>query len=109
MNTMIYKGYTTRMDFDPDDQIIVGRLIDMSDIITFHGSSVVEFEDAFHTAVDGYISACQQLNQNAEKPASGRLMLRIEPRIHASALRKASEAGQSLNEWAASVLEKAAC
>jgi len=36
-------------------------------------------------------------------------MLRIEPRIHASALRRAAEAGQSLNKWAASELEKAAC
>jgi predicted HicB family RNase H-like nuclease len=108
MNTMSYKGYTTRMDFDTDDKIIVGRVVDLDDIITFHGTSVAEFEEAFHTALDGYISACQQLKQIAEKPASGRLMLRIEPSIHASALRRASEAGQSLNKWAASVLEKAA-
>ncbi|OLP08376.1 toxin-antitoxin system HicB family antitoxin [Rhodoferax antarcticus] len=36
-------------------------------------------------------------------------MLRIEPRIHASALRRAAQAGQSLNKRAAAVLEKAAC
>ena len=37
MNTMIYKGYKARMDFDTEDKIIVGRVLDIDDIITFHG------------------------------------------------------------------------
>jgi len=108
-NTMTYRGYTARMEFDTQDKVIVGRVIDVDDIITFHATSVSEFEQAFHGAVDGYLAACQQLDQLPEKSSSGRLMLRIEPRIHASALRRAAEAGQSLNKWAANVLEKAAC
>ena len=74
MNTMTYKGYTARMDFDPEERIIVGRVLDIDDIITFHGTSVAEFETALHRAVDSYIAACAQLGQAAEKPASGRLM-----------------------------------
>ena len=61
MNSMSYKGYTARMDFDAEDKIIVGRVLDIDDIITFHGNSVAEFEAAFQAAVDGYISACAQL------------------------------------------------
>ena len=34
MNKMTYKGYTAQMEFDAEDKIIVGRVID--DIITFH-------------------------------------------------------------------------
>ena len=85
MNHMTYRGYTARMDFDAEDKIIVGRVIDIDDIITFHGSSVAEFEAAFNTAVDSYILACEQLGQAADKPASGRMMLRVNPAVHAAA------------------------
>jgi predicted HicB family RNase H-like nuclease len=54
MNKMTYKGYTALMEFDTEDKIIVGRVIDIDDIITFHGTSIVEFETALHTAVEGY-------------------------------------------------------
>ncbi len=108
MNTMQYKGYTTRMDFDAEDKIIIGRVVDVDDIITFHGSSVAGFENAFHAAVDSYIAACEKLNQSAEKPASGRLMLRVNPAVHAAAVKASARSGQSLNKWAESVLMQAA-
>ena len=43
-NTMSYRGYTASMNFDAEDKIIVGRVLDVDDIITFHGESVSEFE-----------------------------------------------------------------
>ena len=62
MNKMTYKGYTAQMEFDTDDKIIVGCLIDIDDIITFHGASIVQFEAAMQTAVDGYLFACEQMS-----------------------------------------------
>ena len=56
-NTMTYKGYTASMTFDADDKIIVGRVLDVDDIISFHGESVVEFEVAFHAGMDGWVAA----------------------------------------------------
>lgn len=108
MNTMIYKGYKARMDFDTDDKIIVGRVLDIDDIITFHGTSVAEFEDAFHSAVDSYIMACNRLGQEPERPASGRMMLRVDPAVHAAAVKASARNGQSLNKWAEQVLLQAA-
>jgi predicted HicB family RNase H-like nuclease len=108
MNTMTYKGYTARMDFDAEDKIIVGRVLDIEDIVTFHGASVAEFERAFHSSVDSYVAACKQLGQPAERPASGRLMLRVDPAVHAAALKASARNGQSLNKWAEKVLLQAA-
>lgn len=108
MNNMTYRGYTAHMDFDTEDRIIVGRVVDIDDIITFHGTSVAEFESAFKTAVDGYIHACEQLGQTADKPASGRLMLRVNPAVHAAAVKASARSGQSLNKWAEKVLGQAA-
>jgi len=108
MNTMQYKGYTTRMDFDAEDKIIIGRVVDVDDIIAFHGASVAEFESAFQMAVDSYVAACEKLNQSAEKPASGRLMLRVNPTVHAAAVKASARSGLSLNKWAESALMQAA-
>jgi predicted HicB family RNase H-like nuclease len=108
MNTLNYRGYTARMDFDADDKIIVGRVVDIDDIITFHGQSVTEFELAFHQAIDGYIHACEQLGQTADKPASGRMMLRVNPLVHAAAVKASARSGESLNKWAEKVLGRAA-
>ena len=91
-----------------EDKIIVGRVIDIDDIITFHGASVAEFEAAFNTAVDGYIYACEQLGQTADKPASGRIMLRVNPVVHAAAVKASARSGQNLNKWAEKVLGETA-
>ena len=107
-NTMTYQGYTTSMTFDADDQIIVGRVLDVDDIISFHGESVAEFEAMFHAAVDGYVAACEELGGAPEKPASGKMMLRIAPTVHAAALKAAARNGVSLNKWAEQALCEAA-
>lgn len=87
---------------------MVGRMLDIDDIISFHGESIAEFTQAFHAAVDDYVSACDKLEQSPEKPASGRLMLRVDPAVHAAALKTAANTGQSLNRWAERVLRQAA-
>jgi predicted HicB family RNase H-like nuclease len=107
-NTMTYKGYTASMIFDPEDKIIVGRVLDIDDIITFHGESVVEFEANFQTVVDDYMAAAEALGSHPEKPASGKLMLRVAPTVHAAALKAAAQSGTSLNKWAEQVLGIAA-
>lgn len=107
-NMMSYKGYTASMTFDVDDKVIVGRVLDVDDIIVFHGESVVEFEASFHAAVDAYIAACGQLGSAPEKPASGKLMLRIRPTVHAAALKAAARNGVSLNKWAEQAIGAAA-
>ncbi|MFT3821286.1 MAG: type II toxin-antitoxin system HicB family antitoxin [Rubrivivax sp.] len=107
-NTMSYKGYTARMVFDPDDKIIVGRVLDIDDIISFHAESVAGFEARFHAAIDDYLAASAQLDSPPEKPASGKLMLRIAPEVHAAAVKAAARSGTSLNKWAERALGAAA-
>ena len=108
INFMSYKGYTTSMVFDPEDKIIVGRVQDIDDIISFHGESVLEFESNFQAAIEDYLVAAKELGSVPEKPASGKVMLRIAPEVHAAALKAAARSGTSLNKWAEGALGKAA-
>ena len=56
-NPMSSKRYTASMIFDTDDKIIVGRVLDIDDIISFHGESVAEFEANFHATIADYLVA----------------------------------------------------
>jgi predicted HicB family RNase H-like nuclease len=106
-NTMFYKGYTASMVFDVEDKIIVGRVLDVDDIISFHAESVSAFEAVFHATVDDYMAACAELGSAPEKPASGKLMLRVTPLVHAAAQKAAARSGMSLNKWAEQALSAA--
>lgn len=104
MNTMTYKGYSARIEYDDEDGILVGHLAGIKDIIGFHAESVAELRKAFEEAVDNYLDACQKLEQSPDKPSSGKMMLRVDPQIHRSALIAAELAGKSLNQWVSDVI-----
>ena len=108
MNTLTHKGYTARIDFDERDSIFVGRVLGIRDIIGFHGDSVPALIEDFHNAIDFMLEDCRERGVSPEKPASGNLMLRIPPEVHAAALVAAQAAGTSLNQWAAKTLDEAA-
>jgi predicted HicB family RNase H-like nuclease len=105
---MRYKGYTASMAFDAEDMVIVGRVLGIDDIIAFHGESVAEFEARFHAVIEDYLCAAKALGSSPEKPASGKVMLRIAPEVHAAALKAAARSGTSLNKWAEKALGQAA-
>jgi len=108
LNTMTYKGYTARIEYDDADRIFVGRLTGIRDIVGFHGSTVDELQAALRESVDDYVQACEKLGQTPQKPASGKLMLRVAPEVHSAALMAAQASGVSLNQWAGKVLQPAA-
>lgn len=80
----------------------------MVDVIGFHADNVADLRAAFEDAVEDYLETCAVLGKSPEKPASGKLMLRIPPEVHGAALVAAKAVGSSLNQWAAKVLASAA-
>ena len=107
MTVMTYKGYAARVEFDADDEIFVGHLAGINDIIGFHADSVVELKMAFHDSVDDYIETCAKLGKAPERPYSGKMMFRVPPDVHAKAARAAELSGKSLNQWAEEALREA--
>ena len=107
MNTMTYKGYTARVEYDERDDILVGRLLGIRSIISFHAATVVKLRQELEKAVDDYLSECSDEGVKPEKPASGKLLLRVPPEIHGKALVAAQASGKSLNQWATEALQTA--
>lgn len=107
-NAMNYKGYVARLEYDDEDGLFVGRVINTPDGIHFHGATVEELRRAFHQAVDGYLEVCERVGKRPEKPYSGQIMVRIDPAVHASAALAAELSGKSLNKWTEEKLRAAA-
>lgn len=68
---MKYKGYTARVSFDADEQLLIGRVEHIRDVVTFQAESVAELEKEFRISVDEYLAFCQERGSPPEKPLGG--------------------------------------
>lgn len=100
---MIYKGYTAKIHYSDDDDCLVGRVIGIRHIISFHGSSVEEMRQAFKEAIDFYLAT----EAKPEKPFSGKFNVRISSERHAIAVQMAEARGMSLNQFVDDAIGKA--
>ncbi|GAW85682.1 conserved hypothetical protein [Bathymodiolus platifrons methanotrophic gill symbiont] len=106
MNTMSYNGYTAKIEFDPDDNILFGNIIGIRDTVGFHGESVNELKEAFHEAVDFYLESCEKAGREPNKPFSGKFVIRVKSSLHSEIAEAAVHSGKSLNQWVSDTLEQ---
>ncbi|MDR0996712.1 MAG: type II toxin-antitoxin system HicB family antitoxin, partial [Zoogloeaceae bacterium] len=102
-----YRGYTARVDFDGRDDIFVGHVLGINDSISFHAQTVADLRREFELSVDDYLAYCQEHGRAPEKPASGKILLRVPPEVHAGCLIAAQAQGESLNQWALDLFRQA--
>jgi predicted HicB family RNase H-like nuclease len=67
-STMTYKGQTARIEFDARDSIFVGRLVGISDLVSFHADTVADLSADFKEAVDDYLETCEKLGKPLQQP-----------------------------------------
>jgi len=108
MNTMNYKGYSARVEFDDEDGIFFGKISGIKDGVHFHGDTVEELRKSFRESVDGYLDVCARIGKAPQKPYSGQIMVRVDPQVHARSALAAELAGMSLAKWAEEKLRAAA-
>jgi predicted HicB family RNase H-like nuclease len=105
---MNYNGYSTRINYDDQDEILFGQIAGIRDGVGFHANSVEDLKAAFHEAVDDYVETCAKIGKEPLRPYSGKVMFRIDPETHRRAALAAELAGVSLNQWAEAVIGEAA-
>ena len=102
---MNHKGYTATVEYEPDDRVFHGRVNDISDVVTFEGTSVDELEAAFRDAVDEYVAFCEERGRVPQRPYSGRFLVRVPPALHRRVSEAATRAGESMNAWVQKAIE----
>jgi len=100
--------YIARIEFDEEEKLFHGTVVNVADVIEFYGDSVESLEKEFRTSIDTYINACEENKITPSKPFSGRFNVRLDPSVHGNVSAAAVLSGQSLNEWVASTLEREA-
>jgi predicted HicB family RNase H-like nuclease len=103
---MEYKGYFAKVEFDDEDNIFHGEIINLRDVITFEGETVEELRKAFHDSVEDYLEFCAERGEDPEKPYSGKFMVRVDPGLHKIIAIQARKTGKSLNAWVNETLLK---
>ena len=95
-NYLEYKGYRTRIEFDPAAKLLHGKIEGISDLVTF--------ENEFHTAVDDYLDFCKEIGKCPEKEYRGLFNVRIKPELHKKLAYEAFKSNVSINAIVESAL-----
>lgn len=103
---MEYKGYIGKVDYDDDDGVFHGMIVNITDVVTFFGTSVKELRQAFKASVEDYLAYCEETGKTPDKPYSGKFNVRLDPDLHRQIATQAKASGMSLNAFVAESLQR---
>lgn len=96
-NTLTYKNYISTVNFSEEDGVFFGKVIGITDSISFEGDSVDSLVEDFHNAVDEYLEFCAENDKEPQQQYKGSFNVRISPDLHRQASLMAQAQHISLN------------
>lgn len=82
-----------------------GRLLFVSDAVTYQSKSPAGLQREFEAAVEDYLETCASLGIPPQKPVTGVFNVRVPPQLHRQARLRSVEAECSLNDVVVRALE----
>ena len=105
-NMMEYRGYHGSIEFSAEDGLLVGTVFGIRDALHYHGVSIPEITESFHSCIDTYLEICKKHNREPDKEYRGSFNVRIAPELHRKAALEAEKAGISLNQLIQEAIEE---
>src|SRR5579871_1837628 len=102
---LTYKGYYASLHFSAEDEVFLGKLLGIEDLVIFEGASVKELKKNFHEAVNDYLDTCEQLGKEPNKTYKGTFNVRISTELHKAAAVYASIHNVSLNDFVKTAID----
>ena len=99
-NLLSYKGYNGTCEVSIVDSCVHGKILFISDTVTFAADSVAELKVEFEASVDDYLETCIEVGKELCKPMTGSFNVRIGSDLHKEAIIKSEQDGISLNQVA---------
>ena len=93
-----YKGYFGSVGYSSGNGKLHGKIIGISDSVTFEGSSVKELKEAFEESVDDYLETCKELGKEPNRFFKGVFNVRTSTEIHRELSIMAERKKMKLNE-----------
>ncbi|MBF0197056.1 MAG: type II toxin-antitoxin system HicB family antitoxin [Planctomycetes bacterium] len=107
MKPFEYKGYVGTIDYSDDDEVMHGKVINISGLVTYEASNIKQLKKEFVKSVESYLKFCKENGKEAQKPMTGRLTVRLDPQLHLEAVSAAMENHVSLNEFISKAVNNA--
>lgn len=98
MNILKYKGYEGSAELDVARGVCRGKLLFISDLVTYESSSIPALQKEFEAAVDDYIDTCTALGRTAQPGLKGQFNVRVPAQLHRDLSLRAIQDKVSLNE-----------
>lgn len=96
-NLLEYKGYYGTVEFSDTDNILFGKVVGTTSLISYEGDSVQNLKADFEGAVDDYLEMCAAAGTKPEKTYRGSFNVRISPALHKRLVLFSASHGQTLN------------
>lgn len=106
-NTIAYRGYIGSVEFSEEDGIFFGKVLGISALLSYEGSTADALLEDFHGVVDGYLATCELQGTVPEKPYKGSFNVRINTELHRAAAITAMHEGVSLNAFVERAIRQA--
>ena len=106
MKTLQYKGYQGTVEISPEDNVLYGKLLFISPLITYEGTTAQEIDTAFKEAVDSYLSDCMAEGIEPIKPCKGSFNVRVGHKLHLAAAVASHRESINLNEFVKQALSE---
>ena len=103
-NVLKYKGFTAKINYSAEDNVLYGKIEGIIALITFEAENATEIETAFHDAVDDYLIYCEENGIEPEKEYRGQFNVRISPELHKAIVQQAICEDISLNKYVENAL-----
>lgn len=81
-NVLSYKGYYTKIKYDSETCKIVGKVEGINDLVFFESDNANDIIREFHSAVDDYLSFCEDNQLEPDKAYKGTFNVRIDTDLH---------------------------
>lgn len=98
-NVLNYKGYIGSVEFSEEDKVFFGKVIGITDSISFEGDTVESLIEDFHDAIDEYLEFCAENGKEPQQQYKGSFNVRIAPELHRKASLDAMAKNMSLNSY----------
>ncbi len=97
MELLSFNGYQGTVETSIADGILHGKILFITDLVTFEAETLAQLKLEFEAAVLDYLATCAALDKRPEKPCSGQFNVRVSEELHKRALLKALGDNTSLN------------
>jgi predicted HicB family RNase H-like nuclease len=100
MKEMRYEGYIGSVEVSEADDCLFGKLLHISDLVTYEAETPGKLREAFVDAITDYLADCAELEKEPDTPFKGAFNVRTKPSTHRKVAITANMLGKKLNTFA---------